>query len=344
MKAVQVTGYGDVDQLQVVDLLPPSPKQDEVLVRVKACGINNTEIWMREGAYGTDEESGWRPEGVQFPRIPGSDITGEVVEVGSGMDDSMIGRRVVLFPFTSSGQDGEEHIADDMSFIGSEYDGGYAEYVAWPAALCYDMPLDSFVDSAAFSVSGLTAWHMNEQIDIQPGQTIVVTGASGGVGSLNVQIAANVHGANVYAIVGDLKEADKLKALGASRVFSYRSETLADEILEANGGPVDAVLDVVGDALFKTSFEILKNGGKFCISGSAGGQTTHLDFRTLYLKHITMYGSVLGTREEFKAMLDAIAAGRIKPVIDRTFPLVEARAAQTYFKQKGKFGKIVLLP
>ncbi|TCI66307.1 zinc-binding dehydrogenase [Exiguobacterium sp. SH3S1] len=344
MKAVQVIGYGDVDQLQVVDVPVPTPKDDEVLVRVQACGINNTEIWMREGAYGTDQESGWRPEGVQFPRIPGSDITGEIVGVGNQVDEGMIGRRVVLFPFTSSGADGAEHIAPDMSFIGSEYDGGYAEYVVWPAELCYDMPLDSFVDSAVFSVSGLTAWHMNEQIQIRPGETVVVTGASGGVGSLNVQIAAHVFGANVIAIIGDLKDAPKLKALGASHVVSYRSETLADEILAANGGPVDAVLDVVGDALFATSLDVLKNGGKFCISGSAGGQRTDLDFRTLYLKHITMYGSVLGTRAEFKAMLQAISSGQIKPVVDRTFPLEEARAAQTYFKQQGKVGKIVLVP
>ncbi|TCI72082.1 alcohol dehydrogenase [Exiguobacterium sp. SH0S7] len=344
MKAVQVIGYGDVDQLQVVDVPVPTPKDDEVLVRVQACGINNTEIWMREGAYGTEQESGWRPEGVQFPRIPGSDITGEIVGVGNQVDEGMIGRRVVLFPFTSSGADGAEHIAPDMSFIGSEYDGGYAEYVVWPAELCYDMPLDSFVDSAVFSVSGLTAWHMNEQIQIRPGETVVVTGASGGVGSLNVQIAAHVFGANVIAIIGDLKDAPKLKALGASHVVSYRSKTLADEILAANGGPVDAVLDVVGDALFATSLDVLKNGGKFCISGSAGGQRTDLDFRTLYLKHITMYGSVLGTRAEFKAMLQASSSGQIKPVVDRTFPLEEARAAQTYFKQQGKVGKIVLVP
>lgn len=344
MKAVQVIGYGDVNQLQVVDIAKPVPKENEVLVKVRACAINNTEIWMREGAYGTGEKSGWRPEGVQFPRTPGSDITGEIVAVGSKVNQTMIGRRVVLFPFTSSGPDHKEHISDDMSFIGSEYDGGYAEYVAWPAELCFDMPLDDFVESAVFSVSGLTAWHMNEQLHIRAGETIVVTGASGGVGSLNVQIAANVFGANVFAIVGDLKDEAKLKELGATHVFSYRSERLADEILEVNGGPVDAVLDVVGDALFATSLQILKKGGKFCISGSAGGQTTHLDFRTLYLKHITMYGSVLGTRQEFSEMLRAISEGKIKPVIDRTFSLEEARDAQTYFKKQGKFGKIVLIP
>lgn len=113
-----------------------------------------------------------RPEGVQFPRIPGSDITGEIVELGDGVDQGMMGRHVVLFPFTSSGPERKEHLSDDMSFIGSEYDGGYAEYVAWPTDLCFDMPLDDFVESAVFSVSGLTAWHMNEQLLIRSGETL----------------------------------------------------------------------------------------------------------------------------------------------------------------------------
>ncbi|MFC0522922.1 zinc-binding dehydrogenase [Pontibacillus salicampi] len=344
MRAVQVIGYGDVDKLEVVDAAIPEPKEKEVLVKVKACAINNTEIWMREGAYGTGSKSGWRPEGVQFPRTPGSDITGEVVQVGQDVDEAMVGTDVVLFPFTSSGKEGAEHISDDMSFIGSEYDGGYAEYVVWPAELCYDMPLSDYVESSVFSVSGMTAWHMVEQLNIKPTETVMVTGANGGVGSLNVQIAANVFGAKVIAIVGDLALEDKLKELGATHVLSYKSDNLADQIIEANGGPIDSVLDVVGDALFSTSLHVLKKGGKFCTSGSAGGQKTELDFRTLYLKHITLYGSVLGTRAEFKRMLAAISSGKIKPVIDRTFPLQEAREAQSYFKEAGKLGKIVLLP
>ncbi|WP_270181361.1 zinc-binding dehydrogenase [Alkalihalobacillus sp. CinArs1] len=344
MKAVQVTGYGDVDKLQVAEVPIPEPKDHEVLVKVKACAINNTEIWMREGAYGTGSKSGWRPEGVQFPRTPGSDITGQVVKVGASVDGAMKGRNVVLFPFTSSGDEGAEHISEDMSFIGSEYDGGYAEYVVWPADLCFDMPLSNYIESAVFSVSGMTAWHMVEQIQPKPGETIMVTGANGGVGSLNVQIAANVFGANVVAIVGDLELEERMKELGATHVLSYKSETLAQDILHANGGPIDAVLDVVGDALFATSLQVLKKGGKFCTSGSAGGQKTELDFRKLYLKHITLYGSVLGTRAEFEKMLTAISEGKIQPVIDRTFPLDAAREAQTYFKNAGKLGKIVLLP
>ena len=152
MKAVQVTGYGDVDKLEIVELAIPEPKDNEVLIKVKACAINNTEIWMREGAYGTGSKSGWRPEGVQFPRTPGSDISGRVVKVGQLVDESMIGKDVVLFPFTSSGDEGSEHISEDMSFIGSEYDGGYAEYVVWPADLCFDMPL-STIQKVGFFLS-----------------------------------------------------------------------------------------------------------------------------------------------------------------------------------------------
>lgn len=343
MKAVQVTGYGDVDKLEIVHVDTPEPKEHEVLVQVKACGINNTEIWMREGAYGDGSKSGWRAEGVQFPRIPGSDITGVVVKVGNCVDESMIGKNVVLFPFTSSGDEGFEHISEDMSFIGSEYDGGYAQYVVWPANLCFDMPLNSYIDSAVFSVSGLTAWHMVAQIQVNPNETIMVTGANGGVGSFNVQIASKVFGAKVIAIVGDLSLESELKALGATHVLSYKSENLAEEIIEANGGKIDSVLDVVGDALFSTSMKVLKKGGKFCTSGSAGGQKTELDFRVLYLNHITLFGSVLGTKNEFKQLLKAISNKKIKPVIDCTYPLEKARDAQQYFKKAGKLGKVVLI-
>ena len=344
MKAVQVTGHGGLEKLNLVTLDIPEPKAGEVLVKVKACAINNTEIWMREGAYGEGSKSGWRPEGTVFPRIPGSDIAGRIIKVGPSVAPSMKGKDVVLYPLTSSGKAGSEHIAEDMSFIGSEYDGGYAEYVVWPAELCLPTPLSDYKESAVFSVSGLTAWHMANQIDIKPGETIVVTGANGGVGIYNVQIASKVYGANVIAIVGDLAVEERMKSLGAKHVLSYKSDNLADEILEVNGGPVDSVLDVVGDALFSVSLNVLKKGGKFCTSGSAGGQKSELDFRTLYLKHITLYGSVLGTRDEFEAMLEAIKEGKIKPVIDRTFPLEEAREAQRYFKKSGKFGKVVLLP
>ncbi|KGX92376.1 alcohol dehydrogenase [Pontibacillus halophilus JSM 076056 = DSM 19796] len=343
MKAVEVTGYGGFEQLQVTDREVPSPNAGEVLVKVKACGINNTEIWMREGAYGTGEESGWRPEGVQFPRIPGSDITGQIVEVGEGVEPHKVGEDVILFPFTSSGEAGMEHLSDDLSFIGSEYDGGYAEYVVWKEELCYPMPLPDYTQSAVVVVSGLTAWHMVEQSNVGSEDVVMVTGANGGVGSYNVQIASKVRGATVIAIVGDLELSDKMKELGADYVFSYKSSTLQQDILE-EVGKVDVVLDVVGDALFDTSLQVLRKGGRFCTSGSSGGQQTNMDFRAVYLNHIALLGSVLGTREDFKNLLQAVSQYKVKPTVAKTFPLSEARDAQAYFKESGKLGKVVLLP
>jgi len=154
----------------------------------------------------------------------------------------------------------------------------------------------------------------------------------------------NVFGAKVIALVGDLALTGQLKALGATHVLSYKSDSLVDDILAVNGGPVDSVLDVVGDALFETSLTVLKKGGKFCISGSSGGQITQLDFRTLYLKHITAYGSVLGTVAELKQLLKAVAKGQVKPVIDCVFDLKDAKDAQLYFKEKDKLHKSGLNP
>lgn len=341
MKAVQVKGYGDVNQLEFVEREIPTFNADEVLIKVKACALNNTEIWMREGAYGEGSASGWKAQGVSFPRIPGSDISGTVVEIGANVDASMLGVDVVLFPFISSGTQGKENQVEDVAFLGSELDGGYAQYVVWPAKLCYPMPLSDYVQSCVFSVSGLTAWHMCTLSNIQPNDVVMVTGANGGVGVFNVQIAANVFKAKVIAIVGDLKCAQQLKALGASEVFSYRSPHLLEDI-QNSVGSVDVVLDVVGDALFSKSLEALKIGGKLCISGSAGGQKTHLDLRKVYLKHLSILGAVLGTPQEYQDMLKAVTQQKIHPIIDQTFPLEKAKEAQTYFKQSGKLGKIVL--
>lgn len=343
MKVIQVNGHGGLEQLECVQRAQPTVKEDEVLIQVKACAINNTEIWMREGAYGDGHASGWKASGVSFPRVPGSDIAGTIVSVGKSDYEHMIGKNVVLFPFISSGTYGVENLSEDLAFIGSEVDGGYAEYVVWPAHLCFEMPLPDFKESCVFSVSGLTAWHMCEQVQIQPNDVVLISGATGGVGLFNVQIAAKVFHANVIALVGNLDHEAQLKSLGAHHVLSYKSSTLVEDIKHVSGGKVDIVLDVVGDALFSTSLQVLKIGGKLCISGSIGGVKTHLDLRTLYLKHISIFGSVLGTVPEYEKLLEAVKSNVIVPIIDKTFNLVQAKEAQAYFKKPGKLGKVVLL-
>ncbi|MGG0773329.1 zinc-binding dehydrogenase [Priestia megaterium] len=346
MKAVVVTEYGGVEKLEERKVPVPIPKENEVLVKIYACAINNSDILMREGGYGTDtkssEKAGWKREAISFPRIPGTDIAGEIVAVGENIDSSCLGERVVLFPFASSGPDGSEHMAEDITLMSSECDGGYAEYIAWPKELCRTMPLSSYVESSSFIVSCFTAWHMIEKSKVAPGEKILITGATGGVGSYAIQIASKVFGANVVALARDLSLKEKMIELGASEVLSYKSKTLSEDILEAAGGEIDVVLDVVGDPLFSTCLKVLRNGGRLAIAGAVAGAVTQLDIRTVYLKHLSILGCTLGTRKEFDQMLAAIREGKIQPLIDKTFPLGKAREAQEYFKDSGKFGKVIL--
>ncbi|WP_410777594.1 zinc-binding dehydrogenase [Ectobacillus funiculus] len=346
MRAVVVTDYGGLEKLEERKVRVPLPNENEVLVKIHACAINNSDILMREGGYGTDvntgEKAGWKREPISFPRIPGTDIAGVIVAVGANIDPSCLGEKVVLFPFISSGPDGLEHMAEDITLMSSECDGGYAEYIAWPKELCRPMPLSSYVESSSFIVSCFTAWHMIEKSKVMPGEKLLITGATGGVGSYAIQIASKVFGANVIALARDLSVKEKMIELGASEVLSYKSNTLPDDILKAAGSEIDVVLDVVGDPLFSTCLKVLRNGGRLAISGAVGGAVTQLDIRTIYLKHLSILGCTLGTRKEFDQMLAAIRDGKIQPLIDKTFPLEQAREAQEYFKNSGKFGKVIL--
>ncbi|MEX2431093.1 MAG: alcohol dehydrogenase catalytic domain-containing protein, partial [Dehalococcoidia bacterium] len=204
MAAAVVTGHGGLEKLEIRRVQVPAAGPGDVLVRVKACALNNTDIWFREGAYGTIEDPGavtgpQRRPG-EFPRVPGADVAGEIVAVGEGVSPRQLGKAVVLFFFQSPGPLREEHMAESMTILGSDHDGGYAEYVCWPSDLCFPLPFDDFERSAALTLAGLTAWNMIERARIAQGEKVLVTGATGGVGSLAVQIAARVFGAAVIAV------------------------------------------------------------------------------------------------------------------------------------------------
>ncbi|TCJ19963.1 Zn-dependent oxidoreductase [Rubrobacter taiwanensis] len=348
MKAVLLTGYGGLEKLEYREDIPvPRPGRDEVLIRVGAAGVNNTDLWTREGVYGTEDDpqatGGWRRgEQMEFPRIQGMDIVGRIIAVGDGVPKSRIGERVIV-DFVLRCGEGEEGLIN-AALIGSERDGGFAEYVAVPAenAIAIDAPL-SDEELATFPTAYLTAEHMLNRARVVGGETVFVTGASGGVGSALLQLA-RLRGARVLALVGEGKE-DGARELGAEGVISRGVSDLSSTVAGITGGhPVDVVADVVGGETFSDLLRVLKPLGRYVTAGAIAGPMVQLDLRTLYLKHLELIGSTIGTRKEFVDMIGYIEEGKVQPLLAGTYPLSEIKRAQEDFRSKSFFGKLVLVP
>ena len=345
MRAVLLTGHGGLEKLEYREDVPtPAPAEGEVLVAVGAAGINNTDIWTREGAYGAEDDptatSGWRRGSpMRFPRIQGADIVGRVAGVGWGVDAARIGERVIVDNALYGG--GEEGLVSSGIF-GSERDGGFAEYVAVPAenAHTIESPL-SDAELATFPTAYVTSLRMLNRARVSAGETVLVTGASGGVGSGLVQLA-RLRDARVIALVGPGKE-DQARALGAEFVVARDTGNLATAVA-AGGLPIDVVADVVGGDAFADLLSVLRPMGRYVTAGAIAGPVVRLDLRTLYLKQLELIGSTMGTHEEFASLVGHIASGRVKPILARTYPLSDVRQAQRDFMNKNFFGKLVLIP
>ena len=346
MKAVLLTGHGGPEKLEYREDVPvPEPVFEEVLIEVGAAGINNTDIWTREGAYGAADDpeavGGWRRGPMQFPRIQGMDIAGRIVSVGSGIPESRLGERVIVDGALYSG--GEKNLAD-AGMIGSERDGGFAEYVAVPAENAHEInTLLSDEELATFPTAYLTAERMLNRARVVEGETVFVTGASGGVGSALLQLARR-RGARVVALVGAGKE-EKAYSLGAEGVVTRGTPDLPAAVAAAaSGRPVDVVADVAGGDTFADLLNILRPLGRYVTSGAIAGPLVRLDLRTLYLKQLELVGSTMGTHEEFVDLVSYIASGQLKPLLADTYPLSDIKHAQQDFKDKNFFGKLVLVP
>jgi NADPH:quinone reductase-like Zn-dependent oxidoreductase len=347
MRAVLLTGHGGPDKLEYREDIPvPKPAAGEVLIEVGAAGINNTDIWTREGAYGAEDDpqaaGGWRPEPMEFPRIQGLDIVGRIEQVGAGAPESRVGERVMVDFVLHTGE-GEEGIID-ADIIGSERDGGFAEYVAVPAENAH--AVDSSLrdeELATFPTAYVTALRMLNRARVKENETVFVTGASGGVGSALLQLA-KVRGARVVALVGPGKE-DRARSLGAEATVTRGVTDLPGAVSGAAGGyPVDVVADVVGGEVFPDLLKVLRPLGRYVTAGAIAGPVVRLDLRTLYLKHLELIGSTVGTREEFAQLVGLVEKGALEPLLAGAYPLSEIRRAQEDFQRKDFFGKLVLVP
>jgi alcohol dehydrogenase len=350
MQAVLLTGHGGFDKLEVRHDAPiPVAGADEVLIEVSACGMNNTDIWVREGAYGTDDDpsavASWRRGGLEntlsFPRIQGADTVGRIVEVGTGVPRTRIGERVMV-DLTIYNGDGES--LAEIDYIGHGRDGGYAEFMAAPADNAHEIkaPL-SDAELATFCTAYVTGEHMLDRAKVQAGERVLITGASGGVGSGLIQLC-RVRGAIPYAVVGRGKE-QAVKEIGAEAVITRDNGDLAEQVLAASlGQPIDVVADLVAGPLFGALINLLKPEGRYTTAGAIGGPVVTLDLRTLYLKHLQLHGSSQATRSAFRRLVSYIEDGRVKPLLWQTYPLSRIREAQTAFMAKQFVGKLVMQP
>lgn len=349
MTAVLTTGHGGYEVLQYRQGVPrPNPRPGEVLIRVGAAGVNNTDINTRTGWYsksvsgatsdggaGEADDASWSGLPLNFPLIQGADICGRIVAVGDGVNADRIGERVIVPTMQPSPVGGPF----DTFTVGSECNGGFAEYVAMRASQAYAVNSHlSDVELASFPCAYSTAENMLHRAGVKSGEIVLITGASGGVGSAAVQLAKR-RGATVFAQTGASK-ANELIDLGATRAVDRN----ADLPKEIGSGTVDVVIDIVGGPSWPQLLEVLKRGGRYVVSGAIAGPVVELDLRTLYLKDLTFLGCTAQHPDVFGNLVGYIERGEIKPLVARVYPLSEIVTAQQEFQLKKHVGKIVLVP
>lgn len=343
MSAVLLTGHGDLSNLEYhEDVSVPRPAPDEVLVKVNACGLNNTDIWTRKAAYGEDDE-GWKG-GLDFPIIQGADIAGRIVDVGVDVPQDRIGERVLVDNALYGDQTDEFQSLVNADLIGSEKNGGYAEFAAVPDSNAYQVNCDlSDAELATFPTSYVTAERMLNRASVESGETVFVTGASGGVGTGLIQLAQR-RDATVVALTSSEKK-DMIQDLGVGEVISRDKETVTDEIeRRLIDGKVNVVADVVGGEQFSDFLESLHPGGRLVTAGAVAGPVVNLDLRTVYLKQIEIIGSTMGTKREFEDLIQYIENGSIRPLLAESYSLSEIHDAQRHFLESDYIGSIVVTP
>jgi len=343
MRAVRIAEHGGPEVLEPAEVAVPVPQAGEVLVEVGAVALNNTDLWTREGAYGRPGDpkalSGWRGP-IGFPRIQGADVAGRVVAVGAGVDGGLTGRRVVVDPAV---YDGDGPDANPVGLMGSERDGGYAEYVTAPATRVHDVTESPLTDDqlATLPTAYGTALGMIERGRLTRGETVLVSGASGGVGIALIQIA-RARGAKVLAISSGPK-IGAVRDAGAHEVLD-RARDIPEQIRAAAPEGIDVALDVVAGDLVGEVLPLLREGGRWVVAGALGGYDVTFDVRRLYLHNAQVIGSAMHTPTHFGLLMDLARRGEIQPVIAATFPLDQAAEAQEELARRGHVGKIVMRP
>ena len=342
MRAVVVPRHGGPEVLEVVTRPRPSPGPGEVLLQVRAAGVNHLDTFVRRGMPGIT---------LPLPMIPGSDASGIVAAVGAGVAGVKEGDRVFVSPGYSCERcraclSGNEPLCRSYGLLGEHRDGTQAEFVVLRASQALPLPPGvSFEEGAAFPLVFLTAWHMLvPRAGLRIGEEVLVHAGGSGVGSAAIQIA-KLHGARVLTTVGGPEKGAKAKALGADEVIDSKASDFLAETRRLTGKRgVDIVVENVGQETWERSILALAKGGRLVTCGATTGYDAKTDLRHLFFKGLSLLGSTMGSRSELLQIADLVAARRLRPVIDRVLPFEQAGEAHRLIAARAAFGKIVLTP
>ena len=341
MKAVVFDNHGGPEVLRYTEAPEPELHPGGVLVRVHACALNHLDLWVRGGLPGVP---------IPLPHIPGSDIAGVVAKIGPNVTNVKAGQKVLLAPGVTCGKcaaclAGFDNNCPQFTNLGYLIDGGCAEFVRCPEVNCYPYPENlPFEQAAAMPLVFQTAWHMLLTLaQLRPAEEVLILGAGSGVGSAAIQIA-KMYGCRVIATGGTDAKLAKARELGADECINHKTCRVKDEVRRLTGKRgVDVVFEHVGTATWDDSVASLARGGRLVTCGATTGYDAKIDLRFLFSRQLSILGSYMGTKSEFATVLKLVAAGRLKPVVDRTFPLAECAAAHAYLEKGEQFGKVVLL-
>jgi len=316
MKAVRIHEDGGPEVLRYEDAPAPSPGPGEVLVQLRAASLNHLDLWIRMGL-----------PSVLKPRILGADGAGVLAN----------GERVVINP-------GLEHADGRITVVGEHMDGTHAELVAVPSENVYPIPDDlSFEDAAAFPLVFETAYRMLvTKAALEAGEWILIWGIGGGVGTAAFQIAKALGAQTIVTSSSDAK-LERARGLGAAAVVNHDSGDVVEAVMEATEGRgADVVVEHVGEATWQRSLQAARQAGRIVVCGATTGPNPPAALHRIWWKQLTIYGSTMGTKADFEGAYELVTSGRAKPIVDRVFPLADARAAHEYLESGAQFGKVVL--
>jgi NADPH:quinone reductase-like Zn-dependent oxidoreductase len=341
MKAVIFKNHGGPEVLEPAEVPDPQVQPDEVLIEVRACALNHLDVWVRNGLPGIK---------IPLPHILGCDVAGVVRQAGDLVTWTKTGAEVMVQPGVSCGHcpeclAGRDNMCDEYDIIGYRRDGGYAELVTVPGINVIPKPKNlSWAEAAALPLVTLTAWHMLvARADVQPGEQVLVHAAGSGVGSVGIQIA-KLRGARVIATASSEQKLAQARELGADEGVNYSSDDWPKQVRQlTNGRGVDVVFEHTGAATWPGSILSLKKGGRLVTCGATSGFEARTDLRHVFYRHLTILGSMMGSKADLLAAMKFIESGQIRAVVDRTLPLAAARKAHELMEDRAQFGKLVLL-